>query len=99
MSAGSQSRRSRSGRTCESLKEAARGAELLPRSKDAFNYVYLLHQRVRIYMEVGETERALDGLEELLGQPYFVTREWLRIDPNFAPLRGNPRFDKLAGGR
>ena len=50
-------------------------------------------------MEVGETERALDGLEELLGQPYFVTREWLRIDPNFAPLRGNRRFEKLAAGR
>jgi eukaryotic-like serine/threonine-protein kinase len=23
---------------------------------------------------------------------------WLRIDPNFKPLRGNPRFEKLAAG-
>ena len=25
--------------------------------------------------------------------------EWLRIDPNFAALRQNPRFQKLVGGR
>jgi len=26
-------------------------------------------------------------------------RGWLRIDPNFEPLRGNPRFEKLARGK
>jgi len=30
--------------------------------------------------------------------PYYLTPGWLRIDPNFDPLRGNPRFDKLAQG-
>jgi TolB-like protein/Flp pilus assembly protein TadD len=87
------------GRKAEALQEAERAAELLPASKDAYTYAYILHQRVRIYLEVGETERALDGLGELLARPYFVTREWLRIDPNIAPLRGNPRFEKLAAER
>jgi len=30
--------------------------------------------------------------------PYYLTPEWLKIDPNFAPLRGNPRFERLIAG-
>ncbi len=42
-------------------------------------------------------DKALDQLEPLLKAPYFLSPGWLRIDPNFAPLRGNPHFQKLAG--
>jgi hypothetical protein len=30
--------------------------------------------------------------------PYFLTKAWLRIDPTFDPLRGNPGFQKLVAG-
>ena len=59
---------------------------------------YLQHQLVRIYMLVGEPEKALDQLEPLLKIPYYLSPGWLKIDPNFDPLRKNPRFQKLVAG-
>ena len=59
---------------------------------------HIQHQLVRIHILVGNHEKALDLLEPLLKQPYHLTPGWLRIDPNFDPLRGNPRFEKLAHG-
>jgi hypothetical protein len=26
--------------------------------------------------------------------PYYLSPGWLRIDPTFAPLKGNPRFER-----
>ncbi len=46
-------------------------------------------------MLVGEPEKALDRLEPLLKIPYALSPGWLKIDPNFDPLRENPRFQKL----
>jgi hypothetical protein len=57
------------------------------------------HQLVRIFMLVGEPEKALDQLEPLQGIPYDLSPGWLKIDPYFDPLLENPRFDKLVAGK
>jgi tetratricopeptide (TPR) repeat protein len=87
------------GRKEEAIREGERGAALLPVSKDAQNGPYFQHQLVRIYILVGEPEKALDHLEPLLKIPYFLSPGWLKIDPNFDPLRKNPRFQKLVAGK
>jgi hypothetical protein len=58
-----------------------------------------LRNPVRIYLLVGEPEKALDQLEPLLKIPYYLSPGWLRIGPTFAPLRGNPRFELLVAER
>jgi tetratricopeptide (TPR) repeat protein len=86
------------GRKEEAIREGQRAAELLPVSRDANVGPYLQHQLIWIYILVGEHEKALDRLEQLLKVPYYVSPRWLAIDPNFAPLRSNPRFQKLVAG-
>ncbi len=87
------------GRKEEAIREGERGVALDPVSKDAYNGPYFQHQLVRIYMLVGEPEKALDQLEPLLKIPYYLSPGWLKIDPNFDPLRKNPRFQKLVAGK
>jgi TolB-like protein/Flp pilus assembly protein TadD/predicted Ser/Thr protein kinase len=87
------------GRKNEAIAEGQRGVVLLPVAKDAYLGPYVQHQLARIYMLVGEPEMALDRLEPLLGMPYYLSRDWLAIDPNFDPLRKNSRFQRLVEGR
>lgn len=82
----------------DAVREGERGVALLPIARDAYSGAYLQHQLARIYMLVGEPEKALDRLEPLLEIPYYLSPGWLRIDPNFEPLRTNPRFQRLAAG-
>jgi TolB-like protein/Flp pilus assembly protein TadD len=84
------------GRKAEAVREGERAVALLPMSKDGYTGPYLQHQLVRIHLLVGEPDKALNLLEPLLKVPYHLSPAWLRIDPTFTPLKGNPRFEKLA---
>ena len=83
------------GRKDEAIREGELGLKLGGPRIDAINGPYFVHQVVRIEIVVGEQEEALGHLEALLKMPYFLTPAWLKIDPNFDPLRQNPRFQKL----
>jgi len=87
------------GRKAEAIQEGERGVALMPTSRDALLGAYLQHQLGRIYLLVGEPEKALDQLEPLLRMPYYLSPGWLRIDPTFAPLKGNPQFERLVAGK
>jgi len=87
------------GRKDEAIAEGKRGVALWPISRDSYNGAYVQHQLVRIYLLLGEPEKALDQLEPLLRIPYYLSPGWLRIDPTFAPLKGNPRFERLVAGK
>ena len=86
------------GQKAAAVREGQRGVSLLPIDRDAYLGPYIQHQLARIYVLVGEPEKALNQLEPLLRVPYTISPGWLKIDPNFAPLRGNPRFERLVNG-
>ncbi|MBK8006799.1 MAG: hypothetical protein IPK12_23705 [Gemmatimonadetes bacterium] len=56
---------------------------------------YIRAVRARTFMLIGDPEQAITELEATLQLPYAMTPAWLRIDPNFASLKGNPRFERL----
>ena len=86
------------GKRADAIREGEKAAALLPTSKDAYTGPYIEHLLVRIYLLTGDKEKALDHLEPLLKVPYHLSPGWLRIDPTFAPLLGEPRFQKMAAG-
>jgi tetratricopeptide (TPR) repeat protein len=83
------------GRKGEALAEVQRAVAAVPMSADGYSGPYYQHLLVRVYLMNGEPEKALDALEPLLKVPYYLSPGWLRIDPAFASLRGNPRFERL----
>jgi TolB-like protein/tetratricopeptide (TPR) repeat protein len=84
------------GRRAEAIREGERGVALT--SKDNIDRGYMQHQLVRIHLLLGEQDQALDLLEELLRVPYLLSPGWLKVDPTFTPLHGNPRFERLTKG-
>ncbi|HJR49659.1 MAG TPA: hypothetical protein VJ794_01050, partial [Gemmatimonadales bacterium] len=85
------------GRKAEAIREGERGVALQPMTQDAYLGPYIQQQLARIYLMVGEHEKALDQLEPLLRVPHTLSPGWLRIDPTWDALRTHPRFQKLVG--
>ena len=85
------------GRSKEAIDEAEQSLKLRETSLDASIRPYVHFQVARILIQSGDYNRALDLLEPLLKTPASdVTPAYLRIDPTFKPLYGNPRFDRMA---
>jgi tetratricopeptide (TPR) repeat protein len=77
------------------LTEARAAMEILApdrwygvRSRVALMYVHII---------LGDADAAIDQLEILLETDYggAITGPWVAVHPNFDPLRGHPRFERL----
>jgi tetratricopeptide (TPR) repeat protein len=68
-----------------------------PVSKDALRGPRYIHNLAIIHMLNGDHEKALDMIEHILSIPYWLTAQYLRIDPHMDALRDHPRFQRLTG--
>jgi tetratricopeptide (TPR) repeat protein len=85
------------GQKDAAIKEAERAITLLPSAKDAVDGPR--HEESLAYVEVlvGDKNRAISRLQHLLEIPYTncLTPAFLRLHPQWDPLRGDPAFQKL----
>jgi tetratricopeptide (TPR) repeat protein len=85
------------GRYLDARREAERAVTIGPVSQDAFAGTAYRETLARIMARTGQLEAAVDQLTYLLSVPSNISAPFLRIDPTFAPLRSNPRFQQLVG--
>jgi len=79
----------------QAVREGERAVELLPETKDALDGPAMVLILAKIYVVVGEADRALTLLERSLSSPGGTTVFALRVDPVWDPLRSIPRFQQL----
>jgi TolB-like protein/Tfp pilus assembly protein PilF len=88
----------RLGRKEEAISEGRRACELVPISKDAWSGPWHIRTLAEIYALLGEKDLALEQLSKLQ-PPQGVCVELnygeLKLDPDWDPLRDDPRFEKI----
>ncbi|HXX62747.1 MAG TPA: hypothetical protein VEO56_03030, partial [Bacteroidota bacterium] len=87
------------GRKEEAIREGKTATGLLPVSRDALIGPLFVRDLAEIYTLVGESRLAIEQIQYLLSIPSETSAQFLRIDPTWQTLRGDPAFQKLASGR
>ncbi len=90
------------GDKAAALAMAERTMALIPIEKDVFQGAAPIEILARVAAQMGEPDRAIATLQNLLTIPSAgalsaapLTPALLRLDPMFDPLRNDPRFQKL----
>ncbi|MFN2542080.1 MAG: tetratricopeptide repeat protein [Chthoniobacterales bacterium] len=83
------------GRKEEAIREGRHACELLPLSKDAGAGARLVTHLAVIYTWTGEKDLALQQLTASVQIPAGIMYGELKLDPQWDPLRGDLRFEKI----
>jgi serine/threonine protein kinase/tetratricopeptide (TPR) repeat protein len=84
------------GRKDDALREGGRAVELTPVSKDAIMGPAMIKYLAMIAAWTGDNDLAIQQLAIAVRPPSWVGYGELKLMPWWDPLRGDPRFDKIA---
>jgi TolB-like protein/Tfp pilus assembly protein PilF len=77
------------------IGEAQHAIDLMPTSKDIYDGALVLEGLAQVYTWTGDRDRAIETLQKLLTMPGYTNYGRLKLHPLWAPLRGDPRFEKI----
>jgi TolB-like protein/Tfp pilus assembly protein PilF len=83
------------GRKDDAIREGRRALELVPITKDALDGSDMMLNLTIIYAWTGEKDLALKQLAEAARIPSTLNYGWLRLHPEWDPVRGDPRFENI----
>jgi TolB-like protein/Tfp pilus assembly protein PilF len=77
------------------VREAQHAIDLMPISKDIYDGALVLEGLAQVYTWTGDREHAIELVQKLVNMPGYTNYGRLKFHPLWAPLRGDPRFDKI----
>jgi hypothetical protein len=83
------------GRRNEAIQEGKRACEILPYTKDSWIGPTFENYLAIIYAACGEKDAALENLDRSAKLFVGITYGELKCNPEWDPLRGDPRFEKI----
>lgn len=69
-------------------QQGTRNVDLLP---------YIILNNIRVELALGNPSGVLDLLEKYGAERGMPSFKYMQLDPTFASLQGNPRFEQLSG--
>ncbi len=81
------------------LTLAQKGVDAMPASKDALQTGYVAWTSALVATIVGDKQKALSELERIVTLPIAITPAFIKVDPTWESLRGDPRFIRLTNSK
>jgi TolB-like protein/Tfp pilus assembly protein PilF len=77
------------------ISEAQHAIDLMPVSTDIYDGALVLEGLALVYTWTGDRDRAIELVQKLLTMPGYINYGRLKFHPLWAPLRGDPRYDRI----
>jgi len=83
------------GQKGKAIEAGAKAVSLTQISKDAYFGVYRIEDLARIFVMVGDYDKAIDQVKLLLSIPGPISKKMLLLDQSWKPLWDMPEFKKI----